>query len=148
MLSVRDIYAAPDGTWPGFENTKDGWTLSAGPLVHRVPSLGYVFQEPRPSAVATPEYLAMLDAVPLGALPPGTRFARQLLSRLLLGEQFSHIPSPTMPPHRGRKVVVLGDTSDPSGCSQIAQGADVLVHEATNAYIVSEGASTGGNSCE
>lgn len=35
----------------------------------------------------------------------------------------------------GRKVVVLGDTYDASGCHSLATGADLVVHESTNAYL-------------
>lgn len=35
---------------------------------------------------------------------------------------------------RGRKLVVMGDCSDGGGMAPLAQDADLLVHEATNAY--------------
>mmetsp|Transcript_14447 Transcript_14447/g.48880 ORF Transcript_14447/g.48880 Transcript_14447/m.48880 type:complete len:165 (-) Transcript_14447:63-557(-) len=38
------------------------------------------------------------------------------------------------PPIQGRKLVVLGDTRDASAISKLAMNADVVIHEATNAW--------------
>ena len=40
------------------------------------------------------------------------------------------------PPRRGRKVVICGDTSDARAMESIARGADLVVHEATNTFLV------------
>lgn len=43
--------------------------------------------------------------------------------------------SPSVLGGPGRKLTILGDTYDASGCRRLAQDSDVLVHESTNAYL-------------
>lgn len=99
-----DILCDSEGLWKNFA-VEDGYNriasgngrsnntgpketieISAGPISHRVPCLGYVFNS---------------------------------------------LSSP-------RKIVILGDTSDPSAMIPLATDATLLVHEATDTYIPSD----------
>ena len=61
-----------------------------------------------------------------------------VMSRLQSGESVELSDGTVLygPPRKpGRKLVILGDTYDPSAIAGLAQDADVLIHEATNAHL-------------
>jgi ribonuclease Z len=96
-------------------------------LVHGVTSYGYAVQEkPHPGEFDARQAAALgIPAGPLyGRLKNGETVTlpdgRAIDGRTLLG-----------PPRPGRKVVVCGDTGATPAVAELAEGADVLVHEAT-----------------
>ncbi len=96
-------------------------------LVHGVTSYGYAVQEhPRPGEFDAARARAL--GIPFGPL----------YGRLKNGETVTlpdgrSFDGATLvgPPRPGRKVVVCGDTGATPAVAELAQGADVLVHEAT-----------------
>ncbi|KAG9083626.1 hypothetical protein FRC06_004453, partial [Ceratobasidium sp. 370] len=131
----RDHAQSDSGYWVDFES-EAGWVVSAGPIKHR----GYVFQEPPRTAPFDSEtYLEPLDRNANALVAQGTRNPRSLLGRLVRSREPISLPDGSVlsPPPLipGRKLVVLGDTSDPWAIKSIAMDATLLVHEATNAYI-------------
>jgi ribonuclease Z len=108
----------------------DNIAVSAAPIAHSVPCVGYVVQEaPIPGKMDPGKYVPALKR---------TGAAMKLLSALQQGESVT-LPDGTVlqgPPRRpGRKIAILGDTHDPSPIAQLAEDVDVLIHEATNAYL-------------
>ena len=159
----RDIQCDNDGKWNGF-HIASGITISAAPLVHRskeqillrfprgqvlflpqslVPCVGYVFHEgDRPEPFSEEAHIGPIDRNHAELVANGIRAPRSLLGKLLSTRQLIKLPDGFLlePPSLsvpGRKLVILGDTCDPSSFLGLADDASVLVHEATNAYTSS-----------
>ncbi|KAF0697779.1 Aste57867_11572 [Aphanomyces stellatus] len=105
-------------------------SVVAGALRHSVPSLGYVIEEKSRSGRFD------VDAAVRRGLRPGP-----LYKQLKDGHSVPLPDGTRLHPHevigpsrRGRKIAVLGDSSDSTGMYPIAQNVDVLVHEATLAH--------------
>lgn len=149
-------------TWKNLTKVA-GVSISAAPILHRCPTVGYVFDEPDSSSTnVTPQTFNALErnAAALEA-EHGIKNPKSLLSKLIKARQPVHLPDGTLlePPEldvHGRKVVILGDTYDASagldfdpavtdsshkttetirGMAALAQDADVIVHECTNAAL-------------
>lgn len=111
----------------GMDLDFEGWLIQARPLTHRTPCFGYYFVEP--------DGPGRLDAARCAALgipsgPDRGRLVRGQSITLASGAIIN--PAQVVgPPRPGRRIVVLGDTSDSSSLHDVAHGCDVLVHEAT-----------------
>lgn len=115
-----------DGYYQVYEDRQ--FTVKAVPIRHSIFCLGYVVEEKRRTRVNQERVraLGIMENNQLigeilkkgsAVLPNGRRVEKE------------EIVEGTTP--RPRKVVVLGDTSDPGAIADLAMDADVLVHEAT-----------------
>eukprot|EP01102_Stenamoeba_stenopodia_P020707 TRINITY_DN8176_c0_g1_i1.p1 TRINITY_DN8176_c0_g1~~TRINITY_DN8176_c0_g1_i1.p1 ORF type:complete len:409 (-),score=83.75 TRINITY_DN8176_c0_g1_i1:67-1293(-) len=137
-------------TWRVFEDER--CTVVASPLTHTVPSIGFVVTErPAPGKLnidlAKPILEKHKDAI---ARELKIKNPMSLLAKVKAGNTIA-LPDGTViispsdvvgAPRPGRKVVVLGDTSDNSLIQPHCVDADVVVHEATNACLKSDAART------
>lgn len=125
---------------------EDDVVVYAAPMSHGIPCLGYVVEErPRPGRlrgdlvqpIVKRNFNALREAGfkdPMKALgvikslPPGSAFTFPDGTVVAQEEVVE-------PQQRGRKVVICGDTCDSRSLSVLAKDADVIIHEATNAYL-------------
>lgn len=122
------------------------FSVSAVPIKHTVFSLGYIIQEAQPRGKIDAEMLTNEFKI-----PPGPIY-RELIDGKSIKAPDGRTITPEMvigTPRRPRKIVILGDTYDPSALIDHAMDADVLVHEATCAdedihVALSKGHSTAG----
>ena len=128
-LPGRDIQQTGDGTWP--EIFKDAaFSVSAAPILHSVPCVGYVVAEAAiPGKIDPTQYIPHLKrtGTPMSAM----RQLQQGESVVLSDGTVLQGP----PKRAGRKLAILGDTYDPSPIAGLAMDVDVLIHEATNAHL-------------
>ena len=106
---------------------RDGYKILVFPVHHGVSAVGYaVVEDPRPGRfdVETADALGVPNGPERGALQRGESITlddgRVLTPDAVLGET-----------RRGRHVVIPGDTAPTETVRVLAEGADLLVHEAT-----------------
>ena len=133
----RNIAQAADGTWRGIYGDSL-IAVSAAPILHSVPCVGYVVVErPVPGKIEPKLFIPHITRNKAALVASGIEKPMSLLARIQGGESIT-LPDGFVlepPPRRpGRKLVILGDTYDPSPIAELAEGADVLIHEATNAH--------------
>lgn len=128
-LEGRNLRPDGQGIWHNiFHNSL--LSVSAAPIYHSAPCIGYVVQEsPTPGKMDMALYRPHLlrNKAPMS-----------LLGQLQAGQTLTLADNTVLepPPRRhGRKVVILGDTYDPSPIVPLADRADILIHEATNAHL-------------
>jgi ribonuclease Z len=100
----------------------DGYTITAIPVRHRTEAFGYqLLEEDRPGKFDA-------DLATAKGVAPGPDFGR-----LQRGETVGGVaPEDVMGHDRpGRRIVLSGDTAPCDGVRVAAEGADLLVHEAT-----------------
>lgn len=111
----------------GAELDGDGYMISVFSVAHRgVPALGYALVEDK-----RPGRFDEARARELG-VAPGPDFGRLQQGEAVRGGGGEVLPEQVLGEARaGRKLVLTGDTSPCEMTRAIAQGADLLVHEAT-----------------
>ncbi|KAH8830436.1 beta-lactamase-like protein [Flagelloscypha sp. PMI_526] len=129
LPSGRNISMNELGVWDHIFQD-DLLTVSSAPIFHSCPCVGYVVSEkPLPGKIDPKIYVSHIRQ---------NNAPMSVLRNLQNGEDVTLDDGTILsaPPRRpGRKVVILGDTFDPSPIASLADGADVIIHEATNAHL-------------
>jgi ribonuclease Z len=137
-LEGLNIVQGPEGHWDSFCETSLV-KVHAAPILHSVPCIGYVVcEKPIPGKIDKAVYMPHLERNRTELLKLGVKNIGMKLGDLQKGQDVQ-LPDGTIlkppTPRQGFKVVILGDTYDPSGIADIASEADILIHEATNAFL-------------
>ncbi|EJD07680.1 Metallo-hydrolase/oxidoreductase [Fomitiporia mediterranea MF3/22] len=128
-LPGKNLLQTDEGVWNDIY-VDDLISVSAAPIMHSVACVGYVIAEaPIPQKMDPTQYVPHLNR---------NKAPMSNLSRLQRGETITLDDGTVLtgvPRRPGRKVVILGDTYDPSPILPLSIGADLLIHEATNAHL-------------
>lgn len=153
------FYDVPIGGGPA----KAGWKVRAGEIEHRVTCFGFVLVEPvrcdsnidaffntsyqdLAGTVDATKVRPLLEAQREALAASGVKNPLSLLATLKAGTPVTlpdgHVIQPSDcvgAPRPGRRLAILGDTSDPARMRELCRNCDVLIHEATNANIGLDG---------
>ena len=112
---------------PGDALERDGYRLLVFPVAHGVSAVGYALAE-----AERPGRFDVETADALGVPAGPERGALQRGEAVTLGDGRTVTPADVLgPPRAGRMVVYTGDTARSEVVAALAEGADLLVHEAT-----------------
>lgn len=132
----RDVRLGADNAWKDI-SCDNRCTVTAVPIQHSVPCLGYIVTE-NDNLSLPQETLATLQTYH----KPGSAQYPELVKMLKSGgtvELPDSVLGP-LPREKGRQVVILGDTSDPSAIlPHIRRPVSLVLHESTNAYLPTYG---------
>jgi ribonuclease Z len=143
-----DVRPGPDGTWALLDTGEV--SVRAAPVTHTVPCVGFVVEEAgRGGRLLIDRVMPRLEANRAALREQGVRDPRTLLKAIKrLGQDESMaLPDGSVlrgsevlgAARRGRKVAILGDNCDATLLVPLARGADLVIHEATNAYLPASG---------
>jgi ribonuclease Z len=122
---------------PGEELERDGYAIEAVQVSHRGTAYAYALREPERPGVFDPA-----AAIALG-LTPGPEFGLVQKGATVRGVTPAQVMGPSRP---GRTIVISGDTRPCEAVREAAEGADLLIHEATFAIEDAERAHETGHS--
>ncbi|KAJ3325484.1 hypothetical protein HDV06_004343 [Boothiomyces sp. JEL0866] len=117
--------------------------VKAGSIAHTVPTIGYVVTEPNSKGkLRMKELQPLLIKHKQDFLNMGISNPNLLLNDFKNGKPIEipeiikiHPQDYIDPDVQGRKVVVLGDCNNADEMIELSRGCNVLVHEATNAFL-------------
>lgn len=140
-----DIY--PDGNGHYHLFTEGELTVRAAPMQHTVPCVGFVVSEATRAGklkvdLVQPIVERQKEELKIALKLRDANKVFALLKAKLPGESFTFPDGTTLkteeflePPKKGRKLVFMGDTCTGDHMAALAEDADVLIHEATNAFL-------------
>jgi ribonuclease Z len=141
----RDIYPDKNGHYHLFD--EEELSVLAAPMQHTIPCVGFVVQEKARGGRLKFENVQELVDKNKDALKTmiGLRDHMKvfsILKKIQPNETFTFPDGTTISAHDiveperpGRKIIIMGDTCSGEHIAPLAIGADLLVHEATNAWI-------------
>ncbi|CAB3362225.1 Hypothetical predicted protein [Cloeon dipterum] len=139
---LGDSISAQNDAWTVIAKVKGKTSVLAGHNEHlRIPSFGYVIEEPDLSGKLDVDKLASMK------IPPGNVY-----SRLKQGEDVTFdgnlVRSKDVvgSPKKGRKITIMGDTCNSDRMIKLALNSDALVHESTLENYMLENALEKGHS--
>jgi ribonuclease Z len=141
----KDIYPDEKGHYHLFDDGE--FSVKAAPMQHTVPCVGYVVTErDRPGRLMAeeikPHVMRNWKALEAAGLKPHKVYPE---IKDMASDDVYTFPDGTKlragdvnePKRQGRKVVYMGDTCSGRAIAELSKDADLVVHEATNAFFQS-----------